>query len=66
MKGKKDNANRTIEDRAVTVTEQLACSPPKGIDSEFVIMSRLGGECTIEAVVLGVELRCVRVKLRVA
>jgi len=66
MKGKKNKANRTIDDRAVTITEQLACSPPKGIDSEFVIMSNLGGECTIEAVVLSVELRCVRIKLRIA
>ncbi len=66
MKSRTKNVAWLIGDRAVSITEQLACSPRESIDSEFVIMSNLGGECTIEAVVLGVELRCVRIKLRIA
>ena len=66
MKSRTKNVSWLIGDHAVSITKQLACSPREGIDSEFVIMSNLGGECRIAAVVLVVELRWVRIKLRIA
>jgi hypothetical protein len=60
-----NNSKKLTEDRAVAITEQLACSPPEDDDWEFVSMSNLGGEFRIEAVALGGEPHFVRVRLRV-
>jgi len=65
MKSKANNVGRLVEDRAIHMTEQLACSPPEHDDWEFVSMSNLGGEVRIEAVALGGEPHFFRITLSV-
>ena len=60
-----NGSRKLIEDRAIEITEQLACSPPEGDDWEFVSMSILDGESRIEAVALGGEPHFVRITLSV-
>ena len=55
MKSKRVGDSGTVEDRAIEMTEQLACSLTEGDEWADIGMSELSGEMTIRAAARGGE-----------
>jgi hypothetical protein len=59
-----NNRKKLVEDRAIEMTEQLACSPPVGDTWADIGASELGGEVVIRAVAKGGEPHFISVSVR--